>query len=129
MTSTNSTPVSQGVSQITTHVLDTSRGLPAKGLPITLFQQVEDDINSIWQPLANGVTNEDGRIAGLLNPTLVLPAGLYRMHFGTKTYFDLIDEKGFYPYVDIVFELDASGDHYHIPLLLSAYGYSTYRGS
>ncbi|WP_077341898.1 hydroxyisourate hydrolase [Pseudocolwellia agarivorans] len=126
MTSTNSTPVSQGVSQITTHVLDTSRGLPAKGLPITLFQQDED---SVWHSLANGVTNDDGRIAGLLDPELVLPAGLYRMHFDTKTYFDSIDEKGFYPYVDIVFELDASGDHYHIPLLLTAYGYSTYRGS
>ena len=129
MTSTNSTPVSQGVSQITTHVLDTSRGLPAKGLPITLFQQVDDGISSVWHSLANGVTNDDGRIAGLLDPELVLPAGLYRMHFDTKTYFDSIDEKGFYPYVDIVFELDASGDHYHIPLLLTAYGYSTYRGS
>ncbi|XPF94755.1 hydroxyisourate hydrolase [Colwellia sp. RE-S-Sl-9] len=126
MTSTNSNPVSQGVSQITTHVLDTSRGLPAKGLPITLFQQDKD---SVWHSLANGVTNDDGRIAGLLDPTLVLPAGLYRMHFDTKAYFDSIDEKGFYPYVDIVFELDASGDHYHIPLLLTAYGYSTYRGS
>ncbi|WP_286133472.1 hydroxyisourate hydrolase [Colwellia sp. UCD-KL20] len=126
MTSTNSTHVSQGVSQITTHVLDTSRGLPAKGLPITLFQQ---DKNSVWQSLSNGVTNDDGRIAGLLDPELVLPAGLYRMHFDTKTYFDSIGDKGFYPYVDIVFELNASGDHYHIPLLLTAYGYSTYRGS
>ena len=51
------------------------------------------------------------------------------MHFETKVYFEHNKERGFYPYVDIVFELDASGNHYHIPLLLTAYGYSTYRGS
>ena len=113
------------MSQITTHVLDTTRGLPASSLPITLCQLV----NGQWQQLAGGETNSDGRIAGLLADDLVLAAGTYRMHFDTNTYFELQQEQGFYPYVDIVFEIDASGTHYHIPLLLSAYGYSTYRGS
>lgn len=113
------------MSQITTHVLDTTRGQPAAGLPITLFQQTAGG----WTELAGGVTNQDGRIGGLLADDMTLAAGLYRMHFATKTYFDSNKETGFYPYVDIVFELDGSGSHYHIPLLLTAFGYSTYRGS
>lgn len=113
------------MSQITTHVLDTTRGKPAAGVPIALYVKTGDT----WTELGSGVTNADGRIGGLLDDTLKLDAGTYRMHFDTKSYFDSLEEKGFYPYVDIVFELDAGGDHYHIPLLLSAYGYSTYRGS
>ena len=113
------------MSQITTHVLDTTRGKPAKNLPITLFVQTNDG----WQELATGVTNADGRIAGLLADDIVLTADVYRMHFATKPYFDANNEQGFYPYVDIVFELDGSNSHYHIPLLLTAFGYSTYRGS
>lgn len=113
------------MSQITTHVLDTTRGLPAQNLPISLFGQTPQG----WDELASGVTNADGRIAGLLADDVVLPAGVYRMHFATKAYFEANNEQGFYPYVDIVFELDGSASHYHIPLLLTAFGYSTYRGS
>ena len=113
------------MSQITTHVLDTTRGKPGAALPITLFMQTADG----WQALASDVTNDDGRIGALLAQDKVLDAGIYRMHFDTKAYFDANNETGFYPYVDIVFELNAGGDHYHIPLLLTAYGYSTYRGS
>jgi len=116
-------------SQITTHILDTTRGLPAKNVPITLYQQVDKNADTLWKSIASGSTNDDGRIAGLLDGNITLPAGYYRMHFDTAHYFDAMGEKGFYPYVDIVFELDDSGDHYHIPLLLTAYGYSTYRGS
>ena len=117
------------MSQITTHVLDTTRGKPAQNLPITLFAQTQNG----WDELASGVTNADGRISGLLADDVVLAAGIYRMHFATKPYFEANNEKGFYPYVDIVFELDGSShnskSHYHIPLLLTAFGYSTYRGS
>lgn len=117
------------MSQITTHVLDTTRGKPAKGLPITLFAQTSDG----WQQLATGITNADGRVANLLTDDVVLAAGVYRMHFATQPYFAANNETGFYPYVDIVFELDDashnSDSHYHIPLLLTAFGYSTYRGS
>ncbi len=113
------------MSQITTHVLDTTRGKPAANLAITLSQKTD----SGWQVLSSGMTNQDGRIAGLLNDDIKLAAGIYQMHFDTKSYFDANNETGFYPYVDIVFELDDKGEHYHIPLLLTAYGYSTYRGS
>lgn len=113
------------MSQITTHVLDTTRGLPAQNLPITLFAQT----TAGWNEVAAGVTNSDGRIAGLLADDVVLAGGVYRMHFATKAYFNANNETGFYPYVDIVFELDGSATHYHIPLLLTAFGYSTYRGS
>ncbi len=113
------------MSQITTHVLDTTRGLPAQNIPITLFSKTE----SGWEKLGGGLTNVDGRIAGLLSDHIKLSAGIYRMHFETESYFKSNNEMGFYPYVDIVFKLDASGSHYHIPLLLTAYGYSTYRGS
>jgi 5-hydroxyisourate hydrolase len=115
------------MSQITTHVLDTTRGKPAQNLAITLFTETE--VNSGWRELASGITNVDGRISGLLADDIVLPAGVYRMHFATKSYFEANKELGFYPYVDIVFELDGSNSHYHIPLLLTAFGYSTYRGS
>jgi 5-hydroxyisourate hydrolase len=117
------------MSQITTHVLDTTRGLPAQNLPITLFAQTSNG----WQELASGLTNIDGRIADLLSKDTVLEAGVYRMNFATKTYFEANNDKGFYPFVDIVFELDEPNrdgkNHYHIPLLLTAFGYSTYRGS
>jgi 5-hydroxyisourate hydrolase len=113
------------MSQITTHILDTTRGLPARNVPITLFAQD----GAAWKEVNGGVTNEDGRLPGLLAENETLPAGIYRMHFATAVYFEANKETGFYPYVDIVFEIDSSGTHYHIPLLLTAYGYSTYRGS
>jgi len=113
------------MSQITTHVLDTSKGRPAAGISIELFCHMDNN----WSSLAQGTTNTDGRIAGLLDDDVTLEAGIYRMHFNTGDYFKNKAEKAFYPYVEIVFELEGDGSHYHIPLLLSAYGYSTYRGS
>jgi len=113
------------MSQITTHVLDTSRGIPASGVPITLFQKKENE----WTKLASGITNSDGRIGEFLPKEQKLAAGIYRMHFQTESYFNSQKKQGFYPYVDVVFQLDDSGSHYHVPLLLSAFGYSTYRGS
>jgi 5-hydroxyisourate hydrolase len=112
------------MSQITTHILDTTRGLPAQNVPISLYTQKGND----WEKLGSGLTNTDGRLPGLLADDVKLPAGIYRLHFETSVYFSANKEQGFYPYVDIVFELDAKGAHYHIPLLLTAFGYSTYRG-
>lgn len=113
------------MSQITTHILDTALGKPAASVPLALYQQHGTD----WTELAAGTTNGDGRVAGLLDTNRVLPAGTYRMHFDTAAYFTALDSSVFYPYVDVVFNLDSSGEHYHIPLLLSPFGYSTYRGS
>ena len=106
---------------ISTHVLDTACGLPAEGLRITMFR-------STGEQVASGVTNSDGRIPGFVPQDTDLPAGLYRMLFDTGGYFAKHKTKSFYPYIEVVFELAADG-HYHIPLLLSPYGYSTYRGS
>lgn len=121
------------MSQITTHVLDTSLGRPAVGVPIHLYQQVENESDNSaekkWEKMGCGITNSDGRIAKLLDSDLPLPAGVYRVHFDIKRYFATAQQKAFYPYVDVVFELGDGGEHYHIPLLLSPFGYSTYRGS
>lgn len=113
------------MSQITTHVLDTAAGRPAAGVPLTLFQAEHDT----WRELASGVTNSDGRVAGLLEGFDPLPGGDFRMHFATGVYFEQQQIEIFYPWVDVVFRLDDRGEHYHIPLLLSPFGYSTYRGS
>jgi len=114
------------MSQITCHVLDTSRGCPAADLKIGLFQQTPD---GQWLLLGQRRTNSDGRISDLLDEGDVLAAGCYRVCFETRDYLRTHDLPVFYPYVDVVFEINADGQHYHIPLLLSPYGYSTYRGS
>ncbi len=106
---------------ISTHVLDTARGVPAEGLRITLFR-------STGEQVATGVTNHDGRVPGFIPESVKLVAGTYRMHFDTGAYFVDHGTTGFYPFVDVTFELVADG-HYHVPLLLSPWGFSTYRGS
>jgi 5-hydroxyisourate hydrolase len=113
------------MSQITTHILDTTLGKPAPGVEITLHQQH----NSGWKILAAGITNADGRITNLLEQSEVLPAGIYKMRFETQAYFDALRVKTFYPFVEIVFQISGNGEHYHVPLLLNPFGYSTYRGS
>ena len=111
-------------SPITTHVLDTARGSPAAGVDVTL----ENLSEGRWQSLATGVTNADGRIGDLL-PTGSLAAGRYRLIFATGEYYRGLDVDGFYPQVTVDFEINQTNDHYHVPLLLSPFGYSTYRGS
>ncbi len=113
------------MSQITTHVLDTAAGKPAEGIPITLQRSTG---NNQWEKIAAGITNSDGRIATLLPVTQKLNPGVYRLLFETKIYFDGQKIRAFYPYVSVVFEI-FDMEHYHVPLLLSPFGYSTYRGS
>lgn len=112
------------MSQITTHVLDTSRGVPAPGIRISLQRPK----GASWETIASGVTNEDGRISDLLEKDTNLATGTYRMFFETKPYYDRLERSSFYPRIPIIFEINDSS-HYHIPLLLSPYGYTTYRGS
>ena len=115
------------MSQITTHILDTARGRPAAGVALSLSREERD---GSWTPVAEATSNADGRVTGgLCEPDLELPAGTYRMHFATGAYFDSQGVDAFYPRVDVVFNLPAGGEHYHVPLLLSPFGYSTYRGS
>tara|TARA_B100000497_G_C7615794_1_gene369836 strand:- start:451 stop:792 length:342 start_codon:yes stop_codon:yes gene_type:complete len=113
------------MSQITTHILDTMTGKPAEGITIMLE---ELDENNNWSELASGITNTDGRISDLLKDNQVLEEGVHRMLFQTKAYFENQNLKSFYPEIPIIFEI-TDESHYHIPLLLSPYGYSTYRGS
>lgn len=109
---------------ITTHILDTTKGKPAAGVTIILYLGGNDE----WNEIARGVTNQDGRIKDLLSADFNLQPGIYKMRFETKDYFDKMSTETFYPYVEIVFDLKTV-EHYHIPLLLNPFGYSTYRGS
>ncbi len=112
------------VSQITTHVLDTSIGKPGKGILIKLKQKISQE----WQTISLGITNEDGRIADLLPAGKNIPTGNYQMCFETLGYFKQLNIKGFYPKVEIHFTT-FDETHYHVPLLINPFGYSTYRGS
>ncbi|MGO0305437.1 hydroxyisourate hydrolase [Endozoicomonas acroporae] len=109
---------------ISTHILDTGSGLPAEGVPVSLSKQAGDG----WQPVGSGVTNSDGRIPNLATDDLNLPKGVYQLHFAIKDYFQKHKVQCFYPEVVVTFEV-SDDRHHHVPLLLSPYGYSTYRGS
>jgi 5-hydroxyisourate hydrolase len=113
------------VSQITTHVLDTALGKPASDIPVRLeFSEGES-----WKSVAQGQTNSDGRVPDLLPKNSKLHAGTYRITFDLQTYFATQKRKSFYPYASIVFQIEDASQHFHVPLLLSGFGYSTYRGS
>ena len=112
------------MSQLTTHILDTSTGKPAAGIEVRLEKKSE----SGWHKSADGISNEDGRITDLPAAGSVLEIGTYRMIFETQSYFRKQNKKSFYPRVVIEFEV-TDNSHYHVPLLLSPFGYSTYRGS
>jgi 5-hydroxyisourate hydrolase len=111
------------VSQITTHVLDTASGRPAAGVAVGLYTRDGDS----WHLLATGTTDTDGRIKDL-GPAAV-SAGTYRLNFGTGSYYEGVGTETFFPEVDLLFAVTATDEHYHVPLLLSPFGYSTYRGS
>jgi 5-hydroxyisourate hydrolase len=109
---------------VSTHVLDIHRGRPADGVPVTL----ERKDGASYAVLKQGRTDADGRIKELV-PEGQLAAGTYRITFDTGAYFAAQGIEGFYPEAAIVFEVRDAAAHYHVPLLLSAHGYSTYRGS
>lgn len=111
-------------SHITTHALDTSRGTPAGGMLIALKNFRKDS----WKPLSLGITNSDGRIPDVLPPGKKLRPGNYTMLFYTGQYFSDTGQQGFYPEVSIQFSVTDTS-HYHIPLLINPFGYTTYRGS
>ena len=110
---------------ISTHVLDTSLGLPAPGILVTL----EAFEAGGWTGLRTAVTDADGRCRQMLPEELELVAGFYRLRFATGDYFAGLEIAGLYPWVEITFEVREGETHYHVPLLLTANGYTTYRGS
>ena len=110
---------------ISTHILDTSLGRPAAQVPITLAFLT----NGTWTTINNAVTDPDGRCKNLLPDTQALQPGTYRIRFETSAYYKQNNLKGLYPYIEIAFTVSKGEEHYHIPLLLTANGYTTYRGS
>ena len=109
---------------ITTHVLDTAAGRPARAIVIEL----ERLVGAAWTLVGKGAADDDGRLRTLTPPGPVEP-GTYRIRFDTGSYFAAHHTPGFFPLVEIQFTVLDGAQHYHVPLLLSPYGYSTYRGS
>jgi 5-hydroxyisourate hydrolase len=105
--------------QISTHVLDATSGAPAAGVPVALT-------GADGASMAEGVTDDDGRIGHLYTGEL---SGVCRLRFDTATYFAAKGITGFYPEIVVAFEVTGTATNYHVPLLLSPYAYSTYRGS
>jgi 5-hydroxyisourate hydrolase len=114
------------MSPITTHVLDTALGRPAAG--IAVFLELADP-EERWTELGRGLTDADGRISTLLPDGAILARGTYRLRFATAAYFTAPGMQCFYPEVVVLFRVDDPASHFHVPLLLSPYAYSTYRGS
>jgi 2-oxo-4-hydroxy-4-carboxy-5-ureidoimidazoline decarboxylase len=110
---------------ISTHLLDTALGRPAAGVPASLARLT----GGAWTSLNEAVTDADGRCKYLLPEGEPLEPGVYRVHFATARYYEAQGLQGLYPYVEIVFEIADASAHYHIPLLLTANGFTTYRGS
>jgi 5-hydroxyisourate hydrolase len=110
---------------ISTHILDTALGRPAAGVPIALARMA----NNEWSAINDTTTDQDGRCKYLLPATYMLQPGIYRVRFETATYYKQHQLDGLYPYIEIVFAVTDCEQHYHIPLLLTANGYTTYRGS
>ena len=113
---------------ISTHVLDLSLGLPAAGVSVTLEREAPDDYAAPWCHCASAVTDPDGRANPLLAGEKVL-AGKHRLTFHTAPYFAGLELPTLYPEITVTFLVAADGASYHIPLLLSPFGYSTYRGT
>ncbi len=105
---------------VTAHVLDATAGTPARGVRVTLSAQDGTTI-------AEALTDDDGRVSQLGPQTL--GSGTYRITFGTGDYFAAREQETFYPHVQVEFRVDEEQAHYHVPLLLSPFAYSTYRGS
>jgi 5-hydroxyisourate hydrolase len=112
------------MSQVTTHILDTARGKAAEGMTVMMFQQQGET----WRQISLQASDDNGRISDLIQDDVVLEPGQYRLRFETKAYFELAGTVCFYPFVEITFNITGP-EHYHIPLLISPFGYTTYRGS
>ena len=121
------------MSTISTHVLDTSLGKPAAGVPV-LIQRVRDPKGNDAHDLRDvtigaGTTDDDGRLRDFLTAGGTLEQGVYRLRFDVAEYFKATSRETFYPEIAVLFRVGATDEHYHVPVLISPFGYSTYRGS
>lgn len=110
---------------LSVHVLNLQDGLPSSEVKVSL----EEQKNGTWVQLSQATTNAQGRIPALYPEGKTLEKGMYKVTFKTGDWFKAHQQKSFFPEVPVIFEVDGSVEHYHIPLLLSPYGYSTYRGN
>ena len=114
------------MSTISTHILDTSRGRPATAVSVALEVL---NAGEGWSRLAEAETDADGRVAQFgISESQIIP-GTYRLIFGVAKYFESLQQKSFYSEVVVTFLIEGAAEHYHVPLLISPFGYSTYRGS
>ena len=113
------------MTHLSTHVLDLARGMPAAGVPVRLEQR---DTSGSWQPISSARTDNDGRCVQLL-PAGESSPGFYRLVFDTGSYFRALNVAALYPVIEVTFEVREGESRFHIPLLLSPNGYTTYRGS
>ena len=111
---------------ITTHVLDTALGKPASGVPVMLQRRNEQNE---WENVGHGETDGDGRLRTLMPADAPLRPGIFRLVFDTQRYFHGHGVRSFYPHVIVMFEVVTGETHYHVPLLVSSWSYSTYRGN
>lgn len=114
------------MSPITTHILDIAVGKPASGIPVVLEYKTH---NAGWQTVGEGTTDDDGRLNDLVKKKEDFQIGHYRLSFDTSAYFLMLGVDCFFPLVTISFVIKNVEEHYHVPLLLSRFGYTTYRGS
>jgi 5-hydroxyisourate hydrolase len=113
------------MSGISTHVLDLTLGRPAAGMVVRL----ERERDGVWQSVSQQQTDADGRIKGLLPADVAPERGRYRLGFETESYFRAQGTICFHPYIEVAFEIADPAQNYHVPLLVTPYSYSTYRGS
>ena len=113
---------------LSTHILDTALGRPAANVEVVLSQFRDNEAGGAWDEIGRGKTDADGRCKTLLGEK-PLQAAMYRIHFHVGEYFYDQRVASLYPYVEIVFNVADPREHYHVPLLLAANGYTTYRGS
>ncbi|GAA6227851.1 5-hydroxyisourate hydrolase-like [Lates japonicus] len=121
-----STAMAGSLSPLTTHVLNTAMGVPGSNMALSLYRQ--DLPTNAWSLITTGTTNDDGRCPGLITKEL-FTSGVYKIRFESAQYWASMGQTSFYPYVEIVFTINDPGQKYHVPLLLSPFSYSTYRGS
>lgn len=111
--------------QLSSHILDVSTGMPAKGVPVQLEKL--DEKTQLWKQVDEKITDENGRIKDFL-ATKNRNKGVYRLRFLVSDYFKSKKTESFYPFIEVVFQIK-DNDHYHVPITLSPYGYATYRGN
>ena len=110
--------------QLSSHILDVSQGMPATGVTIKLEKQ--NEFTQAWTRIDEKITDSNGRITNFLPG--INNTGVFRLTYFTKEYFSRTKTESFYPFIEVVFEIKDE-NHYHVPITLSAYGYSTYRGN